>query len=131
MDVKLTKGLHAKSEQTVQSSDTAKAFGSGRAEVFATPCMIALMENAAYMAVQPALNFGQSTVGISINAKHIAATPVGSKVTARATLTDIENKKLTFSIEAHDETELIGTAVHERFIIDEERFMNKANEKAK
>ncbi len=124
-------GLTAKSEQVVQLTDTAKSVGSGRAEVLATPRLIALMENAAYSAVQPMLAQGQSTVGISINAKHLAATPVGLKVWAVATLSEIDRKKLTFTIEAYDEAELIGTAVHERFIIDEARFISKANTKAK
>jgi len=81
--------------------------------------------------VQPALAKGKSTVGISINAKHLAATPIGQRVWAVATLSQIDRKKLTFSIEAYDETELIGTALHERFIIDEVAFMGKANEKVK
>ena len=131
MDFNLEIGLLAKSEQIVQYKDTAKALGSGGAEVFATPRMIALMENAAYTAVQPAMAQGQSTVGTAINAKHIAATPIGLKVWAVATLCEIDRKKLTFTIEAYDETELIGTAVHERFIIDEEKFADKANKKAK
>ena len=131
MDFNLKLGLRAKSDQIVQHKDTAKALGSGRAEVLATPRMIALMENAAYTAVQPALAKGQSTVGTAINAKHLAATPVGVKVWAVATLCEIDRKKLTFTIEAHDETELIGTAVHERFIIDEQKFADKASKKAK
>ena len=131
MDFSLKLGLGAKSELIVQDKDTAKALGSGRAEVFATPRMIALMENAAYTAVQPVLAKGRSTVGTAINAKHLAATPVGIKVWAKATLCEIDRKKLTFTIEAHDETELIGTAVHERFIIDEQKFADKANTKAK
>jgi len=131
MGTNLKLGLNARKEQTVQHKDTAKAVGSGLAEVFSTPSMIALMENAAYSAVQPALAQGASTVGISINAKHLAATPMGCRVWAVATLSQIDGKKLAFSIEAYDETELIGTAEHERFIIDEEKFMSKANEKAK
>jgi fluoroacetyl-CoA thioesterase len=131
MDSNLKLGLSKKSEQIVQDTDTAKALGSGRAEVFATPCMIALMENAAYSAVQPALAQGQSTVGTGINAKHLAVTPIGLKVWAVATLCEIDRRKLTFTIEAHDETELIGTAVHVRFIIDEEKFADRANRKAK
>ena len=124
-------GLKAKIEKIVEYKDTAKAVASGLAEVFATPCMIALMENAAYTAVQDELPKGRSTVGISINVKHMAATPMGMKVLAEATLTEVDRKKLTFEIQAYDEAELIGTAVHERFIIDEERFMSKALEKAK
>jgi len=122
-------GLTAKIEKTVEYNDTAKAVSSGLAEVFATPAMIALMENAAYTAVQGELEAGQSTVGVSINAKHIAATPVGMKVWAQATLIEIDRRKLVFEIEAYDERELIGTAVHERFVIDEEKFMRRAAEK--
>jgi len=124
-------GLSAKVEKTVEYKDTAKAVASGLAEVFATPCMIALMENAAYLAVQDELSEGQSTVGISIDVKHMAATPMGMKVWAQAKLVEVDRKKLTFEIEAHDEAELVGTAVHERFIIDEEKFIAKVNEKAK
>ena len=124
-------GLSAKVEKTVEYKDTAKAVASGLAEVFATPCMIAMMENAAYLAVQGELESGQSTVGISIDVKHLAATPMGMKVWAQAKLVEVDRKKLTFEIEAHDEAELVGTAVHERFIIDEEKFIAKVNEKAK
>jgi len=124
-------GLSAKVEKTVEYKDSAKAVASGLAEVFATPCMIALMENAAYLAVQDELSEGQSTVGISIDVKHMAATPMGMKVWAQAKLVEVDRKKLTFEIEAHDEAELVGTAVHERFIIDEEKFIAKVNEKAK
>ncbi len=131
MDSNLRIGLSAKKQKVVEYADTAKAIGSGLCEVFSTPSMIALMENAAYTAVQPALARGKSTVGISINAKHLAATPMGCKVWAVATLSQQGDKKLTFAIEAHDETELIGTSVHERFIIDEEKFMRRASEKTK
>ena len=119
-------GLKKTITKTVELCDTAKAFASGLAEVFATPSMIALMENAAYSAVQGELEAGQSTVGISIDAKHIAATPVGMKVWAEATLVEVDRKRLVFEIEAFDEKEKIGSARHERFIIDEEKFMDKA-----
>ena len=119
-------GLKKTITKTVQPRDTAKAFASGLAEVFATPSMIALMENAAYSAVQGELDAGQSTVGISIDTKHIAATPVGMKVWAEATLVEVDRKRLVFEIEAFDEKEKIGFARHERFIIDEEKFMSKA-----
>lgn len=124
-------GLSAKVEKIVEYKDTAKAVASGLAEVFATPSMIALMENAAYLTVQEDLEEGQSTVGISINVKHLAATPMDMKVWAEAKLTEVDRKKLTFEIEAYDEKELIGTAVHERFIIDKVKFISKVNDKAK
>ena len=131
MDIDLKPGLAAKAEKTVAYEDTAKAVASGLAEVFATPSMIALMENAAYAAVQPHLPPGASTVGTAISVKHMAATPIGHKVWAAATLTEADGRKLTFDIEAFDETEQIGTATHTRFIIDEERFMKKVGEKKK
>lgn len=124
-------GLSAKVEKTVEYKDTAKAVASGLAEVFATPSMIAMMENAAYLAVEKELEEGQSTVGISINVKHLAATPMNMKVWAEAKLTEVDRKKLTFEIDAYDEKELIGTAVHERIIIDEAKFISKVNDKAK
>lgn len=129
MEFDLQTGMTASIQKTVEPGDTAKAVASGLAEVFATPAMIALMENAAYLAVQSALPGGYSTVGAQINVKHIAATPVGFTVTARATLTAVEGKKLTFFIEVFDETEKIGEAEHIRFIIDAQRFQQKTDAK--
>jgi predicted thioesterase len=130
MEKALECGLTAKAEKVVEFADTAKAVASGLAEVFATPCMIALMECAAANAVQPCLPPGQSTVGISIDAQHIAATPVGFKVWAQAELTEVDGRRLMFCITAHDEQEKIGEAQHTRVIIDEQRFMAKALLKA-
>ncbi len=130
MDKALECGLAAKAEKTVQFEDTAKAVASGLAEVFATPCMIALMECAAVNAVQPQLPEGQSTVGIRIDTQHIAATPVGFKVWAQAELVAVEGRRLTFDIIAYDEKEKIGEAQHTRMIIDEAKFMAKAQAKA-
>jgi predicted thioesterase len=131
MELKLEPGAKARVEMTVEYKDTAKAVASGLAEVFATPSMIALMENAAYTAVQPLLPEGMSTVGTRIDAKHIAATPVGLKVWAEAVLVDVDRRKLTFDIEAYDEAEKIGEARHERFVIDEEKFLSRAEAKGK
>lgn len=130
MEFNLEAGLSAKIEKTVVYEDTAKAVVSGLAEVFATPSMIALMENAAYTAVQPGLPSGWSTVGISISAQHLAATPMGLKVWAEAKLTEVDGRKLTFVINAFDEKEKIGEAQHVRFIIDEQKFMNKVSAKS-
>jgi predicted thioesterase len=129
MEFDIQAGMRMSLQKTVEIKDTAKAVASGLAEVFATPAMIALMENAAYMAVQAALPQGYSTVGAQIDAKHIAATPVGFNVTVNAVLTAVEGKKLTFFIEAFDEAEKIGEALHIRFIIDEQRFQQKADAK--
>jgi len=130
MEFSLECGLAARKELTVEYQHTAKAVASGLAEVYATPMMIALMEHVAYSAVQPHLPPGLSTVGTRIDAQHMAATPVGQKVWATARLTAVEGRKLTFEIEAFDEREQIGSARHERFVIDEARFMQKANAKA-
>lgn len=131
MELNLKSGLSARAEKTVEYKDTAKAVASGLAEVLATPAMIALMENAAYTAVQPHLPAGTSTVGTRIDAKHIKATPVGLKVWAEAVLTDVDGRKLTFDITAYDEAEKIGEARHERSVIDEHKFISRAEAKKK
>ncbi len=130
MEKTLEVGLTAKAEKTVKFEDTAKAVASGLAEVFATPMMIALMECAAASAVQPYLEAGQSTVGVRIDAQHIAATPVGFKVWTEAVLTAVEGRKLNFNIIAYDEKEKIGEAQHTRMIVDDARFMARAQAKA-
>jgi len=131
MELRLEPGAKDRVEKTVEYKDTAKAVASGLAEVFATPSMIALMENAAYQAVQPLLPEGMSTVGVRIDAKHIAATPVGLKVWAEAVLVEADGRRLTFDIEAFDEKEKIGEARHERFVIDEQKFMSRVQAKGK
>lgn len=130
MSEKLNVGLEAKAEVTVNSSNTAIAYGSGGVEVFATPAMIALMENAAMVCVAHLLNEGQATVGTHLDVKHIAATPLGMKVEAKAQLIAIDGKKLTFNVEAYDETERIGEGTHERYIINTDKFMGKVRDKA-
>jgi fluoroacetyl-CoA thioesterase len=89
------------------------------------------MESAAVIALRGALPEGQTTVGTRLDVRHLAATPVGMQVRAIATLTAVEGRKLTFTIQAWDEAELIGEAVHERFIIDEAKFVAKAQAKGK
>ncbi len=131
MEIDMKPGICAQAEMIVEMKDTAKAVESGLAEVFATPMMIALMEKAAYTAVQPQLPEGYSTVGIRIDASHLAATPVGVRVWAKATLAEVNGKRLIFDIEAHDEQDKIGEARHERYIIEESRFVNKAYAKVK
>jgi predicted thioesterase len=131
MELKLEAGAKARVEKTVAYQDTAKAVASGLAEVFATPSMIALMENAAYMAVQPLLPAGMSTVGTRIDAKHMAATPVGLRVWAEAVLIEVDGRRLAFDIQAFDEAEKIGEARHERFVIDEQKFLSRAEAKGK
>ena len=125
----LTVGSKGKAETVVTEANTAAAVGSGLVPVFATPHMIALMENAAVNAVQAGLEPGQGTVGTCLNVTHDAATPVGMKVWAEAELTAVEGKKLTFAVKAFDEAGPIGGGVHERFIITVDRFLAKAEAK--
>ena len=122
-------GSKGKAETVVTQANTAAAVGSGLVPVFATPYMIALMENAAVHAVQAGLEPGQGTVGTSLNVTHDAATPVGMKVWAEAELTSLEGKKLTFAVRAFDEAGPIGGGVHERAVIAVDRFLARAEAK--
>lgn len=125
MDLNISIGLKYKEEKIVTMNDTAKIFGSGAAEVFATPMMIGLMEAASMNAVKDYLPEGHSTVGTMVNIKHISATKIGKRVWAEAELVEIDRKKLVFKIDAYDEDKKIGEGSHERFIIDEAKFMSK------
>ena len=122
-------GIMGEARETVNENNTALKMKSGGLMVYATPAMIALAEQAAYKSVEPYLEEGQGTVGTLMNVKHMAATPVGMEITAKSELTTIEGRKLTFKIEVFDEREKIGEGVHERFIVNNEKFQNKANGK--
>lgn len=124
-------GTKGEARTTVTSANTANTMASGIAEVFATPMMIGLMEGAAANAVAPFLAEGQSTVGMLVNVKHLAATPLGHEVRAEAEVTEVDGKRLVFKVEAFDEAEKIGEGVHERFIIDMNRFMERVQKKVK
>jgi fluoroacetyl-CoA thioesterase len=123
--VVLLPGLSADFTHLVSTPDTASHWGSGTLDVFSTPALVGLMESAAVIALRDALPLGQTTVGVQISVRHLAATPVGVLVHARAELVAVEGRKLTFRIQAWDDSELIGEADHQRFIIDEARFMDK------
>lgn len=125
----LTTGIKGKQELVVTKENTAKAMGSGTLEVFATPAMIALMEKTAYKSVAPELEEGSGTVGIALNVKHVAASPVGMKITCESELVKVDGRALTFSVKAYDEKGLIGEGEHERFIIYNEKFQAKADAK--
>ena len=122
-------GMKGRAETVVTRDNTAQAVGSGLVPVFATPWMIALMENAAVNAVQAALAPEEGTVGTRLNVTHDAATPIGMRVWAEAEVTAVEGRKLTFAVSAYDEAEKIGGGTHERFIIKPERFLLKAQGK--
>ena len=126
----LAPGLSTEMEQVVKHADTAAHWGSGDLEVLSTPALVALMESTAFLAVAASLAAGETTVGSRIDLRHLKATPLGMKVRARAELTAVQGPRLTFKVQAWDEVELVGEAEHERFIINEPRFMAKVAQKA-
>lgn len=121
----LKKGLSAQSTTTVTLENTALQMGSGDMPVFASPAMVALMENAAMLAVAPYLEAGATTVGSEMNTSHIKPSGLGAVVTATAVLIEAEGRKLTFNVGARDGEGLIGEGVHVRYIVDRERFLSK------
>lgn len=127
----LKTGIKGKEEIIVNENHSAESLESGTLKVFGSPAMIALMEKTAWKSVQDYLEEGQGTVGISLEIKHISATPLGIKVYCESELTGIDGKKLIFSVKAYDETGLIGEGIHERFIVNNEKFQKKTNEKMK
>ena len=124
-------GLVGEAELMVEEIHTASHLGSGGVEVLATPVMIALMEDAARSSVDSELDQGQMSVGVNLNVSHLAATPVGMRVTARAELVAVDGRKLKFSIKAWDEVELIGEGEHVRFLIDVPKFMDRVGKKSR
>lgn len=128
MEFNLRIGMEAEVEALVDENSTAAKFGSGGIEVYATPMMVGLMENAALTAVDKELGEEYSTVGINVNVNHIAATPVGMKVKALAKLVKIEGKKLYFEVEAYDEKKQIGKGSHTRYIVDSKKFLERVKE---
>ncbi|MDR3288567.1 MAG: thioesterase family protein [Peptococcaceae bacterium] len=124
----LKAGLKGWAETTVSRENTALAMGSGSLEVFATPAMVALMENAAIRAIE--LEAGQTSVGTLIHVSHTAATPLLMKVRAEAELVEADGRRLAFKVSAYDESGLIGSGSHERVIVDTEKFRRKTNRKS-
>ena len=122
-------GMKYTTKITVEEKDTAKTVGSGTLLVLATPKMIALMEEAAYKAIESGLEEGTSSVGTLMNVKHLAATPVGMEVYATATVTSVDGRKIEFMVEAYDEAGKIGEGTHERFIVAEKKFVEKTYSK--
>lgn len=129
MDFKIKIGLEGEAKEMVNQGNTAITYGSGGLEVYATPAMVALMEKASLEAVDPNLPDGFATVGININIKHLAATPVGMNVRTKAVLKEIDNKKLTFYVQAFDEKEMIGEGTHTRYIIQVDKFLQRTQDK--
>lgn len=122
----LSKGIQGKHNITVTEEITAKNVRSGELPVLATPAMIALAERTAYESVSSYLEEGEGTVGTLINIKHLAPTPIGMTVECTSVLREIDGRRLVFDITVRDEKETVGVGVHERFVIKNERFMEKA-----
>jgi len=122
-------GIKGSGSCMVNKDNTAKTMESGDLDVFATPSMIALIEKTASNIVKPFLEEGKGTVGTMIQVNHTAATPIGVSVNCKCELVAIDNRKLTFNATVYDEFDIIGSGTHERFIIDNSKFMEKANKK--
>lgn len=121
----LEKGLSATSRTTVTAANTAAAMGSGDLPVFATPALVALMENAAMTAVAAELSEGATTVGAEMNTTHIKPSGLGAEITASAVVTEVDGRKIVFTVGARDGEGPIGEGTHVRFIVDRERFLAK------
>ena len=122
-------GARGCAETTVTEQNTALAMGSGLLPVFATPAMAALLEAAAVNACQAGLEEGQGTVGTHLDISHDAATPVGMTVRAEAEVTAVDGRAVTFAVRAFDEAGQIGGGTHQRFVIDNERFLSKVQKR--
>lgn len=109
----------------VTKENCASAIGSGALDVFATPSMIALMENAACEAIKESLQPGESSVGTKVNISHLKASALEDTITATATLTEIDGRRLVFEVVANDSKGIIGEGTHERFVINVEKFLSK------
>ena len=125
----LKQGILGKEQTIVSHSNSAVSMGSGSLEVFSTPSMIALMERACANSVKNHLEPGKTTVGVFIEAKHISATPLGMTVYCESKLTEVDGKRLVFKVTALDKCGIIGTAKHERMIVDAKKLMEKAASK--
>ena len=125
----IDKGIKGRREQAVTPEMSAARIGSGLVEVFATPMMVALIEQTCLESVLPQLEEGQGTVGTLVNVSHVSATPVGMRVWCDSELVEVDRRRLVFKVKAYDECGLIGEGTHERFIIDNAKFMEKLNSK--
>ena len=127
--MEITVGLKGTAESFVDREDTAREVGSGDLLVYATPCMVALMEGAACEAIQAALKETETTVGTALNIEHISATPVGLEVRAEAEVTAVDGKIITFSLTAYDEAGKIGEGIHKRVVITTQKFLDRTYSK--
>lgn len=125
MDFTLPTGIKHHEEMLVGAEQSARTFGSGAVDVFATPAMIALMEKTAMISVRSYLPEGFTTVGTEVNIKHLKATPIGSKASCDSRLREVKGNKLIFELHAWDDKGMIGIGTHTRVIVEEQKFMEK------
>ena len=125
MDYETLQGLCHSEMLLVEHKDTAAVYGSGSLEVFATPAMIALMEKTCLESVNSKIGEGETTVGISVNIKHLKASPVGAILRCDSKLIEVDRRRLVFEVKCFDGDALVGEGVHERFVVDSEKFMAK------
>ncbi len=126
--MKMEKGLAFEQKKVVKPTDTALSMGSGALEVFATPAMVAFMENTATKVVEQCLAEGETSVGTAIDVKHLRASAVGATLSCRATLVEVDGRRLDFEIVVVDEqNNVVGEAHHARFVVNAERFLSKLN----
>ena len=123
-------GIKGRREQTVTAEMSAARVGSGLVDVFATPMLVALVEQTCYESVLPHLDEGQGTVGTLVNVSHVSATPIGKRVWCESELVEVDRRRLVFSVKAYDDAGLIGEGTHERFVIDTAKFMDKLKAKS-
>ena len=125
----LETGIKGTKTVTVNEANTAKTMGSGTLDVFATPALIALMEETSWRSVADQLEDGCGTVGTLLEIRHTAPTPIGMDVTCESELVEVDGRRLVFTVQAHDAKGLVGEGRHERFVIQNEKFQAKANAK--
>ena len=122
-------GIRGKQSVAVTPENTAKTMGSGTLDVFATPALIALMEETCWRSVADQLEDGCGTVGTLLEIRHTAPTPIGMDVTCESELVEVDGRRLVFTVQAHDAKGLVGEGRHERFIINNDKFQSKADAK--
>ena len=129
--MELKPGIKACKEIIVTKELCADAWGSGGLQVYATPAMIALMENTAWASVEPCMEEGRSTVGTKLDVSHLSASPVGARITCESELVEVDGRRLVFKVSASDDAGLIGEGMHKRFIINVDKFMARTEAKLK
>ena len=123
--MELAVGIKSIKEEVVTEELTAETVGSGGLEVYATPCMIRLMEHAAWDSVEACMEDGNTTVGTLMDVKHVSASPLGAHIRCEAELAEIDGRRLVFKVAAYDDKGLIGEGTHERFIVNADKFIGK------